>query len=56
MAFLEFKNVRIAGIASGVPKFVASNLHPLEDDGVSNAYAPEDFVKFIEKEKSLWTK
>ena len=44
MAFLEFKNVRIAGIAAGVPKNVASNLHPTEEDNVSNEYAPEDFV------------
>ena len=45
MAFLEIKNVRIAGIAAGVPKFVASNLHPLDDDGVSRDYSPEAFVE-----------
>ena len=45
MAFLEFKNVRIAGIAAGVPKNVASNLHPTEDDMVSSDYTPEDYVK-----------
>ena len=45
MAFLEFKNVRIAGIAAGVPKNVASNLHPSEDDMVSSDYSPEDYVK-----------
>ena len=45
MAFLEFKNVRIAGIAAGVPKNVASNLHPSEDDVVSSDYSPEDYVK-----------
>ena len=45
MAFLEFKNVRIAGIAAGVPKNIASNLHPLEDDAISSDYSPEDFVK-----------
>ena len=45
MAFLEFKNVRIAGIAAGVPKNVASNLHPTEDDMVSSEYTPEDYVK-----------
>lgn len=44
MAFLEFKNVRIAGIAAGVPKQIASNLHPSELDNVSKDYAPEDFV------------
>ena len=45
MAFLEFKNVRIAGIAAGVPKNVASNLHPTADDMVSSEYTPEDYVK-----------
>lgn len=45
MAFLEFKNVRIAGIAAGVPKNVVSNLHPAENDGISSEYSPEDFVK-----------
>ena len=45
MAFLEFKNVRIAGISAGVPRFIASNLHPLNDDGVSNEYTPEAFVE-----------
>ena len=45
MAFLEFKNVRIAGISAGVPRFVASNLHPLDDDGISSEYTPEAFVE-----------
>lgn len=45
MAFLEFKNVRIAGIAAGVPKNVASNLHPDKEDNISNDYTPEEFVK-----------
>lgn len=45
MAFLEFKNVRIAGIAAGVPKNVASNLHPTDQDNISNEYSPEDYVK-----------
>jgi len=44
MAFLDIKNVRIAGIAAGVPKNIASNLHPGPDDNVSADYAPEDFV------------
>ncbi|MBR4729875.1 MAG: ketoacyl-ACP synthase III [Prevotella sp.] len=45
MAFLEFKNVRIAGISAGVPRFIASNLHPLNDDGISSEYTPEAFVE-----------
>lgn len=45
MAFLSFKNVRIAGIAAGVPKNVASNLHPTEDDNISTEYTPEEYVK-----------
>lgn len=45
MAFIEFKNVRIAGVAAGVPKNIASNLHPLEDDGISSEYTPEAFVE-----------
>lgn len=45
MAFVEFRNVRIAGISAGVPKFTASNLHPLDDDGISTEYSPEAFVE-----------
>lgn len=45
MAFFEFKNVRLAGIAAGVPSFIANNLHPLPEDAVSSDYSPEDFVK-----------
>lgn len=45
MAFLEFKNVRIAGIAAGVPERIADNLHPTADDSISSEYTPEDFVK-----------
>ena len=45
MAFIEFKNVRIAGIAAGVPKNVASNLHPSDQDNISHEYTPEDYVK-----------
>ena len=44
MAFLQFKNVRIAGIAAGVPKNIASNLHPTPEDNISTEYTPEDFV------------
>lgn len=45
MAFFEFKNVRIAGIAAGVPKTVVSNLDPQSEDAVSADYAPKDFVE-----------
>lgn len=45
MAFLEFKNVRIAGISAGVPKNVASNLHPSDQDNISHEYTPEEYVK-----------
>lgn len=45
MAFLEFQNVRIAGISAGVPKNIADNLHPTAEDAISTEYAPEDFVK-----------
>ncbi len=45
MAFLEFKNVRIAGISASVPKNVISNLHPSKDDNISNDYTPEAFVE-----------
>lgn len=45
MAFLEFKNVRIAGISAGVPKNVASNLHPSDQDNISKEYSPEEYVK-----------
>ena len=45
MAFLEFKNVRIAGISAGVPKKILSNLNPDTNDGISSEYSPEDFVK-----------
>lgn len=45
MAFLEIKNVRIAGIAAGVPQSISSNLHPSEKDMVSSDYTPEAFVE-----------
>lgn len=45
MAFLSFPNVRIAGVAAGVPQNIASNLHPTKDDVMSNEYSPEDYVK-----------
>lgn len=45
MAFLEFKNVRIAGISAGVPKTISDNLHPTADDKISSQYSPEEFVE-----------
>lgn len=43
MAFLEFKNVRIAGIAAGVPERIGSNLD--NHDNISSDYSPEAFVE-----------
>ena len=45
MAFLEFKNVRIAGIAAGVPQNVSSNLHPSDSEMMSSDYSPEAYVE-----------
>ena len=46
MAFCEFKNVRIVGIAAGVPKNIVSNLDLKSGDGViSSDYSPEAFVE-----------
>lgn len=46
MAFLSFKNVRIAGVAAGVPKRTLSNLDLKSGDGsISSEYTPEAFVE-----------
>lgn len=46
MAFCEFKNVRIAGVAAGVPKNIISNLDLKSGDGsISSDYSPEAFVE-----------
>ena len=45
MAYLEIKDVRIAGISAGVPEKIASNLHPTEEDNTSKEYSPEEYVK-----------
>lgn len=46
MAFCEFKNVRIAGVAAGVPNQVLSNLDlPAEKGEISADYTPEAFVE-----------
>ena len=44
MAFLQFKNVRIAGIAAGVPKQIGSNLDNSLHN-ISEEYTPEAFVE-----------
>ena len=43
MAYLHYSNVRIAGIAAGVPKRVKNNL--TDEENISKEYTPEDFVK-----------
>lgn len=43
MAYLHYSNVRIAGIAAGVPKTVKSNL--TDKENISKDYTPEEFVK-----------
>lgn len=45
MAFLEFKNVRIAGISAGVPKRIVSNFELKCGEDISADYTPEAFVK-----------
>lgn len=44
MAFLEFKNVRIAGMAAGVPERIGSNLDRSLHN-ISEEYTPEAFVE-----------
>lgn len=45
MAFLEFKNVRIAGIAAGVPKNIISILNGDDNVVLAEGTSAEDFVK-----------
>lgn len=45
MAFLEFKNVRIAGISAGVPENVISNYNLKSGIDISSDYTPEAFVE-----------
>lgn len=45
MAFLEFKNVRIAGISAGVPENVVSNYTLKQGEDISADYTPEAFVE-----------
>ena len=44
MAFIQFKNVRIAGLAAGVPKTISSNLNGSLHN-ISEEYTPEAFVE-----------
>lgn len=44
MAFLQFRNVRIAGLAAGVPKQIGSNLDRTLHN-ISEDYPPEAFVE-----------
>lgn len=45
MAFLEFKNVRIAGISAGVPENIISNYTLIQGEDISVDYTPEAFVE-----------
>ena len=45
MAFLELKNVRIAGIAAGVPKNIVNNYALRQGKDISIDYTPEAFVE-----------
>ena len=45
MAFLEFKNVRIAGIAAGVPENIVSNYTLESGKDISSDYTAEAFVE-----------
>lgn len=45
MAFLEFKNVRIVGMAAGVPENVVSNYTLKQGEDISADYTPEAFVE-----------
>ena len=45
MAFFEFKNVRIAGIAAGVPENVVCNYTLISGVDISSDYTPEAFVE-----------
>jgi 3-oxoacyl-[acyl-carrier-protein] synthase-3 len=45
MAFFEFKNVRIAGIAAGVPEKIINNYMLKSGEDISADYTPEAFVE-----------
>lgn len=43
MAYLHYSNVRIAGIAAGVPKRIVNNL--TDEENISKDYTSEDYIK-----------
>ena len=46
MAFFQIRNVKIAGVAAGVPRTIASNLELSAERGeISGDYTPEQFVE-----------
>lgn len=45
MAFLAFKNVRIVGMAAGVPETIVSNFTLKQGEDISSNYTPEAFVE-----------
>lgn len=45
MAFIQFKNVTLVGIAAGVPKNVISNYTLKQGEDISADYTPEAFVE-----------
>ena len=45
MAFLAFKNVRIVGMAAGVPENIVSNFTLKQGEDISLDYTPEAFVE-----------
>lgn len=53
MAFLEFKNVRIAGISAGVPSNVIDNMEGGER--FSADYSPADFIETTGVRERRWT-
>lgn len=53
MAFLEFKNVRIAGISAGVPSNVVDNMEGGER--FSADYSPADFIETTGVRERRWT-
>lgn len=53
MAFVEFKNVRIAGISAGVPSNIIDNSQG--GDRFSSDYSPADFIETTGVRERRWT-